>query len=146
MRCGLVGASRARDEPSPTAWYREPVGDDSLTVEILKQIRDELKGVRVELGEVRDETCGNGVRLDRTNERLDRVVQEQIRHSTAIVGLEARMGDMATAIVRLVGEIQGLNRRVDNVLTGPVGSTVRDTSARVDRLEERMAAAEKKIG
>ena len=95
---------------------------------------------------MRDETRGNGVRLDRTNERLDRVVQEQIRHSTAIVGLEARMGDMATAIVRLVGEIQGLNRRVDNVLTGPVGSTVRDTSARVDRLEERMAAAEKKIG
>jgi len=99
------------------------MGEDSITVEILKAIRDELRGMR----EAQEQT---NARLDRTNERLDRVVQEQIRHATAIVGLEGRMGDVVDR-VQLLGqgmqamatELHGLNTRIDNVLTGPLGAT-----------------------
>lgn len=101
-----------------------------MTVAILREIRDELKS--------------NGV-------RLDRVVQEQIRHATAIVGLEGRMGELADGQRELaegqravVSELVKLNARVDNVLTGPLGAGVKDTSARVDKLEERMSAVERR--
>ena len=111
------------------------MGDDSLTLEVLKQIRDELKGVRVEIGEVRDETravrTDLGSRIDRSNERLDRMAHEQIRLATAIVGLEAGQRD-------IVGELVKLNARVENVISGPISATVRDTAARVDALEKKI--------
>ena len=110
---------------------------DDLTVEILKQIRDELKNNGAELREVRDETRANGV-------RLDRVVQEQIRHATAIVSLEAKIGDLAEGQRAVVSELVKMNARIDNVLTGQVGATVRDTAVRVDKLEERMSAVERR--
>ncbi len=87
------------------------MGNDELTIEILKQIRDEGK---------------------RTNERLDRVVQEQIRHATAIASLEKTLGE----------EIRRVGDRIDNVLTGQLGQVVRATAARVDGLEARMARME----
>jgi len=70
-------------------------------------------------------------------------VHEQIRHATAIVGLEGRMGELAEGQRAIIGELQTLNRRVDDVLTGPVGSTVRETAVRVDALEARMDAVER---
>ena len=131
------------------------MGDDSLTLEVLKQIRDELKGVRVEIGEVRDETravrTDLGSRIDRSNERLDRMAHEQIRLATAIVGLEGRMGDVVAELREVRTELKSngaelvkLNARIDNVLTGAVGATVKDTAARVDKLEERMSAVERR--
>lgn len=106
------------------------MGEDSITVEILRSIRDELR-------EVRDETRRNG-------ERLDRVVQEQIRHATAMVGLEAGQRALVDGVHAMTRELHGLNDRIDNVLTGPVGSTVRATSDRVDRLEARVEILESK--
>ncbi len=94
------------------------MGNDELTIEILKQIRDEGKRTNE--------------RLDTTNERLDRVVQEQIRHATAIVSLEKSLGE----------EIRRVGDRIDNVLTGQLGQVVRVTAARVDALEARMARVE----
>jgi 5-formaminoimidazole-4-carboxamide-1-beta-D-ribofuranosyl 5'-monophosphate synthetase len=81
----------------------------------LKQIRDELKS--------------HGA-------RLDRIAQEQIRHATAIVGLEGRMGDLADGQRVVVGELVKLNARFENVLTGTVGVVARETTARVEKLEE----------
>jgi hypothetical protein len=91
-----------------------------LTTDILIEIRNELRGTNA--------------RLDRTNERLDRVVAEQIRHSTAIVGLEARVGDLAESI-------DGLNGRIDNVLVGGMGATVREHELRIQRVEEHLGLA-----
>jgi len=72
-----------------------------LTNEILIDIRNELRETR---GEIRG-----------TNTRLDRVVQEQIRHATAIVSLENRLGNA----------IDGVNARLDNVFIGGMGQTSR---------------------
>ncbi len=122
------------------------MGEDSITVEILKSIRDELRETKVEIRGLREGQ-------DRTNERLDRVIHEQIRHATAIVELEGRMVEVAQR-VQLLGEgmnamareLHGLNDRIDNVLTGPVGSTVRATSERVDLLEARVQRLEAREG
>lgn len=107
------------------------MGEDSTTVEILGSIRDELRETKGEIREIRDETRRNG-------ERLDRVVQEQIRHATAIVALEAGQRAIVDGMNAMARELHGLNDRIDNVLTGPVGSTVRATAEPVDRLEARM--------
>ena len=140
------------------------MSNDDLTIEILKQIRDGVTDVRSELKETRTDLGARidatNERLDTTNERLDSVVREQIRHATAIVGLEQRMGGVEQGVgaldKRLMGmdmrltsleqtfvtEIRKLGDRIDNVLTGQLGQVVRSTSARVDALEARMDRVE----
>jgi hypothetical protein len=93
-----------------------------LTTEILVQIRDEIRGMRTDLGARIDRT---NERLDRSNERLDRVVQEQIRQATAIVELEQGQREMHSSQREIVGELKRLNSRIDNVLTGTMGQQVR---------------------
>jgi len=115
------------------------MGEDIITVEILKSIRDEMRGMR----EAQEQT---NVRLDRTNERLDRVVQEQIRHATAIVGLEVGQRAIVDGMKAMATELHGLNGRVDNVLTGPLGATTKATAERVDRLEARVERIEAREG
>ena len=102
-----------------------------LTTEILIEIRDEIRGTNA--------------RLDRTNERLDCVVEEQIRHSTAIVALEVgqrrmeeRLNDTINGVTRAV---EGLNARIDNVLIGGVGQTVREHESRIQRVEQHLGLA-----
>ncbi len=121
-----------------------------LSIEILKQIRDEMRMTRQELG----------AKIEQTNTRLDRVVNEQIRHATAIVELERGQGNLErgqVAIVaalerlfdgqeKVVGELRRINARIDNVLVGPMGESVRDHDARVTRLETRVEAIEHRIG
>ncbi len=124
------------------------MGDD-LTIEILKQIRDEIRTTRIELSARVDATNGRldttNQRLDTTNQRLDRVVQEQIREATAIVELEHGQRE-------LVEEVKQLNARIDSVLTGALGQSVRGhesristTEAHVRDLEVRLAAVESKV-
>ena len=117
---------------------------EDLTLEVLKQIRDELR-------EVRDETRANGVKLDQVRtelgSRLDRVVHEQIRHATAIVELEAGQRVIVAELKSNGAELVKMNARFDNVITGSIAATVRDTVARVDKLEEQMGAVgAKQIG
>jgi hypothetical protein len=92
-----------------------------VTDQILIDIRNELRDTRGELREMRVEIRG-------TNTRLDRVVQEQIRHATAIVGLENRLGNA----------IEGMNARLDNVFIGGMGQTVREHESRIQRVEEHL--------
>jgi hypothetical protein len=108
---------------------------DDLMLKVLVEIRDELRGQGQELK-------SHGVKLDNTNERLDRVVHEQIRHATAIIGLEQGQRE-------IVGELRQMNGRLDrldNLLTGVVGETARETKARVDNLEGRVEKLERRSG
>jgi chromosome segregation ATPase len=99
-----------------------------LTNEILIEIRDEIRATRTDLGSRIDQTNS---RIDRTNDRLDRLVQEQIRQATAVVELQVGQREMRD-------EIRGLNARIDNVLTGSVGSAVKEHESRIRRVEEHL--------
>jgi len=126
------------------------MGNDDLTIEILKQIRDELKQTRADTNERLDATNerldATNERLGATNDRLDRVVQEQIRHATAIIQLERGQRDLTEQVRlgnrELAAEIRKVGDRIDNVLTGQLGQVVRATAARVDALEARVAKVE----
>jgi uncharacterized coiled-coil DUF342 family protein len=84
-----------------------------ITIHVLREIRDEMRGMRAELSERIDQT---NERLDQTNERLD-------RHERAL-GL-------------LINEVRGLGSRIDNLVTGPMGEKVRELDRRVATLESR---------
>ncbi len=106
-----------------------------LTLEVLRSIRDEVRGL--------------GVRQDTTNQRLDEVVQHQIRQGTDLAEMRGDIGQMRGEI----GELRALQRetiaavehvaravhengeRIDNILIGPVGETLRDHERRLQRLE-----------
>ena len=80
-----------------------------ITIVVLREIRDELRGLKEGQTEMRDE-------IRQTNERLD-------RHERAL-GL-------------LIGEVRNLGSRIDNLVTGPMGEKVRDLDRRVATLESR---------
>jgi chromosome segregation ATPase len=87
---------------------------ENLTIEILKQIRDEIRSTREDLGGRIDQTNS---RLDQTNSRLDKVegtlldLAEQqrflVRHAKRSSAHEAAYGR----------EIDELKRRVDDIET-----------------------------
>jgi predicted nucleic acid-binding Zn-ribbon protein len=95
-----------------------------LTIEILKDIRDEVKSVR-------DEVRQTNVRLDQTNERLEtglaevsrRIVESEIRTSTAITELAGTVHEM-TQVLRAQHDL------------GP----------RVERCEHDIAALQRIVG
>jgi hypothetical protein len=74
-----------------------------LTIEILKSIRDEVRGTREDLSSridaLREET---GSRLDAINHRI---VESEIRTSTAIVELAGTVRDM-TGMLRAQAELR----------------------------------------
>jgi ABC-type transporter Mla subunit MlaD len=96
-----------------------------LTIEILKDIRDETRGMRIELSE----------RIDQTNERLDKVCAElkgEIRElRQAQVATETRL---ATALTDVVGALED----VKTLLRENYASTIRDLDRRVTALESRV--------
>lgn len=69
-------------------------------IEVLKEIRDELKATRVDLSGRIDQT---NARLDQTNVRLDRVERRQaeseIRLATELVAVSAAIGDLKNVII-----------------------------------------------
>jgi hypothetical protein len=81
-----------------------------VTVEILKDIRGEMRGMRSELAQTREELSA---RIDATNERLDvtnerlghvreelarRIVDSEIRTSTAITDLAGAVNQMTLVL------------------------------------------------
>ncbi|MEI7892035.1 MAG: hypothetical protein WCI05_03025 [Myxococcales bacterium] len=135
----------------------------SLLPSLLREIRDEIRGVRTELRETRDALseridATNG-RIDGTNARLDRVVQEQIRHATAIVELEksqceillrleqhseilnqhtAILNQHTAALSLLIRRVEEQGSRIDNVLLGIPGQTLRELQNRMTVVETRL--------
>ncbi|MEZ4389730.1 MAG: hypothetical protein R3A48_01440 [Polyangiales bacterium] len=145
--------------------------ENSITVAILREIRDELRTTRTELNQRLDQTNERldqtnerldqtNERLDQTNGRLDSVVHEQIRQGTSLIEmkrLQEKLVDVAVAadgrqlamerrLGQVVNELQKLNSRLDNVLTGPLGTYVRAHDRRIDDLEQRVEAIEHKVG
>jgi chromosome segregation ATPase len=103
-------------------------GPRDLTIEILKQIRDEARRTNE--------------RLDQTNERLDNLSSEvrQLRADTS-AGLarhEQILMRHEAAIGRLVVEVTGLNERFDNFLKGAHHEEHEALRLRIERLEERI--------
>lgn len=101
-----------------------------LTVEILKQIRDELITTRTDLGSRIDQT---NARLDQTNERLDQT-NERLDQTNE------RLSAVADTLLELAGQQRFVVRHLSAL-------TERDRrlEADVDELRTRVDAIEKRI-
>ncbi len=117
------------------------MSDQSLMIEVLQGIRSDIQQTNArldtlgkDLNERLDQTNARldqtNARLDQTNARLDRVAEGQIRMGTQ---LNERLVKVEEAVV-------GLNSRIDHILTGPVGNSIRDLQERVRALEQRNAS------
>ena len=96
-----------------------------LTLKVLQQIRDEIKGTRHDLVGRIDQT---NARLDQTNARLDRVERRQTE-------TEVRL---STELVAVVGAIEDLKRVI--VEDRKLHSRVSDHEVRIKVLEKRKAS------
>lgn len=81
-----------------------------LSVEILKQIRDELRATRTDLSSRIDTT---NERLDTTNERLERLERRQaeteIRLSTEIVATVGAINSLKDVVVQAISHGKQVN-------------------------------------
>ena len=120
------------------------------------ELREEIRGVRTELREeirgVRDEIHVTNDRLGRVEERLDSAMRELIRHATAIVDLEKGQREILTvlkehsrvlqehtsALALLIRKSDEQGARIDNVLLGVPGQTMRDVQRRVALIEQKL--------
>ena len=80
-----------------------------ITVEILKDIRDEIRGVRTELHETRDEL---GARLEQTNERLERVERRQVASEMRLATELVSVKDAVDRVADLFAKDHGVRAQV----------------------------------
>lgn len=122
---------------------------DNLTVEILRDIRDEARTTNARIDSLRVETTGliaeTNQRLDdlraESNERLERLNEGQIRLATGLADLRGEVGNLRGEVGNLRGEVGDLRGevvrqgdRLENaILTG--GQLIRGLTQRVERLE-----------
>jgi len=106
-----------------------------VTIEILKDIRDEVRQTRTDLSSRIDATNG---RIDSTNARLE-VLREDL--SERIDGLSRRVVESeirtATALTDLTGAV--------NQMTGVLRAS-HDLRPRVERCEQDIAELKKRVG
>lgn len=95
---------------------------DDLTLEVLKQIRDEIIGTRRDLGARIDQT---NERLDQTNERLDSTNHRLSAVETTLLDL----AEQQRFVVRHLGTLSARDRRFED--------DIDDLRARVAVLEDR---------
>ena len=88
---------------------------DDLTLEVLKQIRDEIIGTRRDLG----------ARIDQTNERLDSTNHRLSAVETTLLDL----AEQQRFVVRHLGTLSARDRRFED--------DIDDLRARVEVLEDR---------
>ena len=87
----------------------------SLTVEILKDIRDEMRGVNV---------------------RLERVETQQVQTNTRLLQIEARQAETNARLDQTNARLEQTNSRLDNLIVLN-GRGWRDLERRVRRLERQ---------
>lgn len=93
-----------------------------ITVEILKGIRDEVRGVREDLtAEVRRVREDLGARLDETNARIDETNSHLVRLERRQTESEMRVATQLVAVVGAVNEVRdalreelGVRKQVDD--------------------------------
>ena len=112
------------------------MGDD-ITTQILIEIRDSIRITND--------------RVERTNERLDCVIHEEIRQTNALVELAAGQRELAAGqreivqvLVLMNNELRSQNARLDNVLMGHRGATTREDKDRLNDLQHRVEVLEKR--
>ena len=114
---------------------------NDVTVEILKEIRDELRDIRAEVHGTNDRIDQTNIRLDQTNERLEQT-NERIDQTNErvdwlgrhVVGVEVRL---ATEIVAFRGEF----RTMIDLMRGQI-----DLRPRVERCETDIASLKEQVG
>lgn len=88
-----------------------------ITIEILKDIRTEVKDIRTEVTEIRTEVRATNGRIDETNDRLGdlsrRVVESEIRTSTAITELAGTVHEL-TDVLRATHDLRPRVERCEN--------------------------------
>jgi hypothetical protein len=90
-----------------------------VTIEILKGIRDEVRGTNVRLDAINADLSG---RIDATNERLDRVerrqVESEVRITTELVALGGTLREMRDAFLEdraLRAQVADHERRIQSI-------------------------------
>ena len=107
--------------------------NESVTVQILKQIRDEVAGVRAEVRDVKNELRESrvelGTKIDETNARVERLARRQTES-------EMRLAIEVVAVSRAVNDVRDLLReRLDERVR------VNDHERRITALERRPRSA-----
>lgn len=103
-----------------------------LTIEILKQIRDGVAQTNARLDQTREELSA---KIDQTNARLDQTNARLDQHERVLVRLVDEVKVHGQAIGKLIHEVEGLNERFDNFLSGAHRDDHEDLRARVAKLE-----------
>jgi septal ring factor EnvC (AmiA/AmiB activator) len=145
-RAGSVDGARV--DRAVVAGYTLIMEPENLTHELLKNIRDELRGLRAGQVETNERLNQTNERLDQTNERLgslerttnerfDRLELHQIATNERLDRHERLLERHEQALGLLIETVQGLGGRLDNLASGPLGEKVRDLDRRVSVLEAR---------
>jgi chromosome segregation ATPase len=127
----------------------------SLIPALLREIRDEIRATNTRLD-------GLTERVDGLSERVDANTRELIRHATAIVELEKGQREIlaelrlhsrileghsqtlkehTAALSLLIRKSDEQSARIDNVLLGVPGETMRDMQRRIRALEQKVGIA-----
>jgi len=116
---------------------------EDLSVQILKQIREELVGTNRRVDALRAEATEQVESLrTQVTQRLDHLAQGQVRIATEVSGLRGEVSGLRGEVSGLRGEVQDLRAdvtrqadRLENAIkTG--GAVIRDLRDRVQRLEQ----------
>jgi|JI10StandDraft_1071094.scaffolds.fasta_scaffold2494442_1 hypothetical protein len=108
--------------------------ENSLTLAVLREIRDEVRATRTDLTERVDHLTE---RVDHLTERVDE--QGSLLQTIAAVQIrqEALLQRHDDALGSIVHELRRIHERIDHVYEGPLTSAVRDHETRLRRLEGR---------
>ncbi len=82
-----------------------------LTVEVLKQIRDEIVGLR---GELRETRTALSDRIDQTNEKVDVLARRQTETEVRLATELVAVAQAVTSVRQIIGEKLDDRRRVDD--------------------------------
>jgi hypothetical protein len=108
--------------------------ENSLTLAVLREIRDEVRTTRTDLTSRFDHLTS---RFDHLTERVDE--QGSLLQTIAAVQIrqEALLQRHDDALGSIVHELRWIHERIDHVYEGPLTSAVRDHETRLRRLEGR---------
>ena len=115
-----------------------------LTVKILREIRDELRALRVGQDRTNERLDHTNERIDHTNERIDRSIAMQItQHTDTNARLEQLDRSAVQGFTAVAKHIDALGARIDN-LRDVAGDRTREHEERLTSAERRLDRLEAK--
>jgi uncharacterized coiled-coil protein SlyX len=113
-----------------------------ITIDILKSIRDEIRVLGQRQAETNERLESlehtTNERFDRLEERLDRHEKILEHHGQILEHHSQILERHEKALGLLIGEVRNLGGRIDNIVSGQFGDTVRDLERRVTAIESRL--------